>query len=95
MISGLYCTKKLRQGYDFKFIKDVLRRIEGKLMYLKHKLKSQFYFILKKNYKSHIFNEKDLESIIKQLLEVEKISKKYFISPDKRFIGFYGNLKKD
>ena len=49
LISGLYCIKKFNGGYYFFFIKDLFSKIQSKLTLLKHKLKSNLYYILKLN----------------------------------------------
>lgn len=49
VISGLYCVKKIKEGYRLDFIRKIMGLIEGRLMYIKHKLKSNMFHMLKQN----------------------------------------------
>jgi len=95
IVSGLYCIKKLEGGYYLFFIRKLYQRIEDRLMYVKHKLRQNFYYELKQGIEGKQIAMDKVDEMIKQFVQIEKIAFHFYKPTTKDHQGLNTMLEKD
>ena len=95
VVSALYCIKKLDGGYYLYFIRKLYQRIEDRLMYLKHKLKQNFYYELRQGSEGRPVAMERVDEMIKQFVQIEKQAFHFYKPNLKDTHGLNTMLEKD
>jgi hypothetical protein len=95
-ISMIYCHNKLKDEVKLKILESIAERLDGRLMYLRHKLKQSFFFELRMSKVSEAkFDRSNFNDIIYQFASVEKLATAYLNGPAKSMKFVTQMLNKD